>query len=349
MTAKEKKTETEKRIDERKRFKYIGFEVFPGKPKDLFRSDAEKAKYIEDIQQKRSKGQLLRDHSTLTEERVSTGERIVLAVVSLVILATLFFPWYAGYTEVVETPRQGPVAGVVTDIVPDTLVGDTTGLSQVPVTPPGTEETAQTQQSASAQESVDTTQQAAAAGEPADTAQQSAPPVGTEAASVAGRTTSEDGQQEMIHGLQARRKIHREFNRISALGTLFSIGSLGSYVFSSGVILIIVGVLFIVYMLLAIVLPFATLYGIYVVKGSSDEKALRLKKSLKLNWIPVILFIVAVILSFFGAGYGFANASEMYTSLGNEFGIAALMNSLSWGVFISLAAFILLAVKGIEI
>ena len=84
-------------------------------------------------------------------------------------------------------------------------------------------------------------------------------------------------------------------------------------------------------------------------KGTSDERALALKKSLKLNWIPVILFIVAAILSFFGAGYGFANASEMYTSLGNDFGIAALMNSLSWGVFVSLAAFILLAVKGIEI
>ncbi len=347
MTAKEKKTETEKRIDDRQRFKYIGFEVFPGKPKDLFRSDAEKAKYIEDIQQKRSKGQLLRDHSTLTEERVSTGERIVLTVVSLIILATLFFPWYVGYTEVVETPKVGPVAGVVTDVVPDTLVGDTTGLSQVPVTPPE-QEAAQTGQAASAQPPADTTQQAASTQESADTTQQAAPPAGAEAGTV-GRTTSEDGQQEMIHGLQARKKIHREFNRISALGTIFSIGSLGSYVFSSGVILIIVGVLFIVYMLLAIVLPFTTLYRIYFVKGTNDERALALKKSLKLNWIPVILFIVAAILSFFGAGYGFANASEMYTSLGNEFGIAALMNSLSWGVFVSLAAFILLAVKGIEI
>ncbi|MGD8921729.1 MAG: hypothetical protein PVH24_00645 [Candidatus Zixiibacteriota bacterium] len=348
MTAKEKKTETEKRIDERQRFRYIGFEVFPGKPKDLFRSDAEKAKYIEDIQQKRSEGQLLRDHSTLTEERVTTGERVVLAVVSLIILATLFFPWYVGYTEVVESPQQGPVAGVVTDVAPDTLVGDTTGLSQVPVTPPG-QETAGNEQAASAQPPADTTQQPAAAQESADTTQQSAPPAGTQAGSVGGRTTSEDGQQEMIHGLQARKKIHREYNRISALGTLFSIGSLGSYVFSSGVILIIVGVMFIVYMLLAIVLPFTMLYRIYFVKGTSDERALALKKSLKLNWIPVILFIVAVVLSFFGAGYGFANASEMYTSLGNDFGIAALMNSLSWGVFISLAAFILLAVKGIEI
>ena len=104
MTDKEKKTQTEKRIDENQRFRYIGFEVFPHKPKDLFKSDADRQKFVEAVKKKRQKGELLREECTLVEERVSMGEQIVLAVASVVILIALFLPWYSVYNEAPQKP-----------------------------------------------------------------------------------------------------------------------------------------------------------------------------------------------------------------------------------------------------
>ena len=58
MADKEKKSESQQvsgakggspagRVSDAQRFRYIGFEVFPGKPKDLFKSDAERQQYID--------------------------------------------------------------------------------------------------------------------------------------------------------------------------------------------------------------------------------------------------------------------------------------------------------------
>ena len=46
-TKTEKKNEIKRVISEDERFHYIGFEVFPGKPKDLFESEEEKKNIIE--------------------------------------------------------------------------------------------------------------------------------------------------------------------------------------------------------------------------------------------------------------------------------------------------------------
>ncbi len=83
-------------------------------------------------------------------------------------------------------------------------------------------------------------------------------------------------------------------------------------------------------------------------KGDADKQALALKKVLKYNWIPVILFSVAFILSFIGAEYGFDSVA-VFTSLGASYGPGVFMGTLSYGVVISLGAFILTALKGVEI
>ena len=48
MTDADKKSPQGNRIAEKQRYKYIGFEVFPGKPKDLFKNKAEQEKLEKD-------------------------------------------------------------------------------------------------------------------------------------------------------------------------------------------------------------------------------------------------------------------------------------------------------------
>ena len=75
-----KKKETARLINEKDRFRYIGFEVFPGKPKDLFKSDAEREKLIDIRRKKRESGDLIRDDCTLFDDRVSLVDRVVLTL-----------------------------------------------------------------------------------------------------------------------------------------------------------------------------------------------------------------------------------------------------------------------------
>ena len=61
-----------------------------------------------------------------------------------------------------------------------------------------------------------------------------------------------------------------------------------------------------------------------------------------------MLFAAAFVFSFIGADYSF-EAAAFYSSLGANYGIGVFLDSLSWGIFVSLCAFLLVAVKGIEI
>lgn len=305
-----------KPITDVQRFKYIGFEVFPGKAKDLFKSDAEREKFIGGVRQKREKGDTLRDGCTLLEERVSMTDRLVLTLASVIIFATLFIPWYSVYNEIVEetpVPVVNEQAAMPTDSALLAAGGDTT-LAAVPA------------DSSAAVAATDT----AAGGAPEK------------------EVASQSSAEEVITGYVAKRKVRKEYERVSGLGSFIGLGSIGSYVFSSGGILIITAIVFLIYALLCIGLPAYTMYGLYGLKGDPDQRALALKKMLRFNWVPVILFVLGVVLSFIGADYGF-NAQSMFTSLGGSYGPAVFLGSLSWGVLISLSAFILVAVKGVEI
>jgi hypothetical protein len=314
MADKDKQNKTVDRISEKERFRYIGFEVFPGKPKDLFRTDAEKKLYVDSIVEKRSKGDLLRHQCTLTEARVTMKEKIILTVTCALILFSLFIPWYSAYNEIIEkNVAEVPVEGAAPA---DSLMSDSMMTAE---TPGQTAETPAPAGQAAAQ---------------ADTA-----------ASFSQVATT---HEEIIHGMQAKKRIHKEYERLSGLGAILALGSVGSYIFSSGFILVITAVLFLFYTLLCIGLPLFNLYNIFGAKGKEDDKALNLKKYLRWNWIPVIVFVVAFILSFFGAGYA-PDAIGTFSSIGQSYGPAAFLDSLSWGVFITIGGFLLLAVKGVEI
>jgi hypothetical protein len=162
------------------------------------------------------------------------------------------------------------------------------------------------------------------------------------------RHAGERANEEILTGHAIRRSAKKEYSRLSGIGTFTSLGSVGSAVFSSGFIMIISGVLMIIYALLCIGLPLFNLYTLFGVKGSPDDKALALKKNLRFNWLPIIILFVVIVLSFVGADYGFDTESN-FTSIGNSYDVGVLLGTLSWGVFLSMTASLLVAVKGIEI
>ncbi len=307
-------------ISERDRYRYIGFEVFPGRIKDLFKSEAEKEKLVEKVVAKRAKGEIIREECQLMEARVGIGDRVILTVASAVILISLFLPWYSAYNEIVEDMSTRPV---------QETVADSLALSQAV--------TGDSALSPSDEAEVETAAGAEVAGDE-DTSGGSV--------AIAGGGSSE----EILHAgmTSSRARIHREYSRLSGVGAVLALGGVGSYVFASGFILVLTAIVFIAYTLLCIALPVYTLYGLYGTKGDADQRALALKKILRLNWVPLMLFIFALIISFVGAGYGFDPASA-YDSVGLGYGIGTFMNTLSWGLFVSLAAFVLIAAKGIEI
>ena len=334
MAAEEDKKVGGKPINDDQRFRYIGFEVFPGKPKDLFKSAAEKDKFVKVVVDKRDKGDLLREGCTLLEERVSFLDRLVMTVASVVIFLTLFIPWYAAYNEIVEETQVAVEEPVVSDSTMLAQAGDSLAMLAG-----AGDSLAMMADAGAVEEAVTETV-------PSEEIAQPVAPEGDQSDQVVSSRVS--SAEEVIHGYVAKKKIHKEYSRMSGLGSILALGSVGSLVFSSGGVLILTALLFLVYTLLCIGLPAYTLYGLYGLKGDADARALKLKKMVRFSWIPLIIFVAALVLSFFGAEYGF-NSSEYFTSLGSSYGPAAFLGAISWGVIVSLSASILVAVKGVEI
>ncbi|MEW6051416.1 MAG: hypothetical protein AB1644_10195 [Candidatus Zixiibacteriota bacterium] len=114
MANQDKQTPSGRQISQDERFHYIGFEVYPGKPKDLFRNDAEKTELVRKVEAKRAQGDLLRDECKLLEERVSGRERIVLSIAAALVFLSLFLPWYSAYKEIVEESAAPAATQAVT-------------------------------------------------------------------------------------------------------------------------------------------------------------------------------------------------------------------------------------------
>ena len=91
------------------RFNYIGFDVFPGKPGNIFKSDDERKTLIKKVMGKffRSDGEV-RDRCTLLEERVSGFEKGFLGFMAILMITAIFLPWFSGYYEIVTT-KEVPI------------------------------------------------------------------------------------------------------------------------------------------------------------------------------------------------------------------------------------------------
>ncbi len=276
MADQDKQTVGRPRISDDERFHFIGFDVFPGKPRDLFKSDSEKSAIVDAVKAKRDKGELIREECTLLIPRISKTERWVLTIACIAIILSLFAPWYSAYNEVVEQPAGSTTSGQVQEQKPASTEGE-----------------------------------------------------------------------EIITGVRVQKKTHRDYESLSGLGSLLAVGSAGGNMFSSGFVLMLTALIGIIFPLLCLALAVYTLMALYRTKGTPDEIAVRLKRQLRLNWLPVILFVFAFVISFFGADYGF-NAQTL-SSLGSSYGPGVFLGSLSWGILVALGAFLLMALKAVEI
>jgi preprotein translocase subunit SecG len=314
------------------RFKYIGFEVFPGKPGNIFKSDEERRSLIEKVMRRfsRSQGEV-RDRCTLMEERISGLEKILLTIAAVMLIISLFLPWFSGYYEIVTTrqvSREAETAAVAAGT--DETPADSAAMMAA-ADPAATAETAENALAEVATEG--TGEMAAAAGteQPADSG------------AVTG--TVEGGTERMMTVTE----VTHDNKSLSGIGAIAALGTYGSMVFSSGFILVISGILMIAFFLGCIIMAVLNLYVLYgVKKPSHDEYALYVKRMLRYNWIPVFIWLAVFVLSFIGAGYGF-NPEGMLKQVGDSYGVAAFIGLSSVGMYLSLGVLLVLALKGKEI
>jgi len=85
MTSKEK-------VDPR--FKYIGFDVHPGKAKSFWKSEEERKRYEKRIKEQKEGAQAERAFSFVHVEMVSAADKFFLTLGNLILIAGLFLPWF---------------------------------------------------------------------------------------------------------------------------------------------------------------------------------------------------------------------------------------------------------------
>ncbi|MCP4703587.1 MAG: hypothetical protein GY865_03175 [candidate division Zixibacteria bacterium] len=326
----------DKKNDLDERFRYVGFEVETGKIGEHFKSDAEKESWIKRVLAKREKdGSKLREETSFDKPRVAGYERIVLTITSVILIASLFLPWFSGYKEyeveaVVEAPA--PVEEVLTDSAGIALMTDSAGIElavdSAVVSAEVVEPELESEVLATTEADMDENGEAASTSEETE---------------IVAPELDEQGFAS-ISGQIKRKEYKKEYYSSSALG---SFGMLGM-VFSSGIVLKVTGALFIIYVLLCLGMAGMTLYTLYGVKGDDDTLALKLKDMMKYGWIPLGIWFGCFVLSVFGASYSF-DTTDMLKQLGDSYGIGTYLGLLGYGFYISLGCFIMNAVKGVEI
>lgn len=313
------------------RFNYIGFDVFPGKPGNIFESDDERKSLIKKVMDKfsRSDGEV-RDRCTLLEERISVFEKWFLGFLAVIMLVAIFLPWFSGYYEIVTT-SEVPVA-MVSEAPADSLAlveegssaealaGDTAEVSEAEPTEEAASDTVE--------------ERLAAVGDSAQAG---------DSAAVAGVLAGINGEAIKVT------ETSYDYRTKTGIGALFSLGSYGSMLFSSGFVLIITSILMILYFLCCVGLAGFNLYVLFGVKKSSaDEYALFLKEKLRYNWVPVYVWLAMFFLAFIGGSYGF-DSGNMLEQVGDIYGVSTFIGLSSYGIYLSLSAFLIMALKGKEI
>ncbi|MCH9030757.1 MAG: hypothetical protein IIB00_00650 [candidate division Zixibacteria bacterium] len=153
---------------------------------------------------------------------------------------------------------------------------------------------------------------------------------------------------QAVQGSATRIRIDKDYYSWSGAGALMNLGSTATAVFSSGIILMITGVLFIVYILLTFGLSGFIIYSVVTAKGDDDEIALKLKKVFRYCWAPFGIWLLMMALSMIGSDYGFDTAGGL-KQLGDSYGVMTFLGLVSTGFYISLAAFTMAATKSVEI
>lgn len=154
--------------------------------------------------------------------------------------------------------------------------------------------------------------------------------------------------EEPVPELAVRGIINDTYS-LTGIGAILSIGTFGSMIFANGIILTITGIILVLYLLLCVMLAAVNLYVLHGhKKAGTDDHSLYLKKMLRFNWIPVGMWLVMFLISFIGSPYGFDSAG-MLEQVGASYGIGTFIGLSSFGMYLTLAAFLVTALKGKEI
>jgi hypothetical protein len=76
------------------RFRYIGFEVHPGKAKSFWKSEAERKRYEDKIKEQKQGVQAERAFSLIHVKMVSGADKFFLTLGNLILVGGLFLPWF---------------------------------------------------------------------------------------------------------------------------------------------------------------------------------------------------------------------------------------------------------------
>jgi len=96
MVDQNQKNNVQEEVPEETRYKYIGFEIFPGKTKEFWQSEEERRKYLDEIKQKHTESALLeRDHSLVKMKVFTQMDKFILTITSLLMVVSLFLPWFS--------------------------------------------------------------------------------------------------------------------------------------------------------------------------------------------------------------------------------------------------------------
>jgi hypothetical protein len=86
----------EKKTNEEERFRYIGFDVYPEKPKKFWKDEAEEKKYLEEVK-KRKPGlsSMEREYSLVSASVFSGVDRMVMMISSVLLIIAFILPWFS--------------------------------------------------------------------------------------------------------------------------------------------------------------------------------------------------------------------------------------------------------------
>jgi hypothetical protein len=82
-------------VSEELRFRYIGFDVYPRKPKKFWKSEEEKRQHLEQARKSAGSAFAEREHSLVHSAVFSKVDRMVLTITSFLLTVSLFLPWFS--------------------------------------------------------------------------------------------------------------------------------------------------------------------------------------------------------------------------------------------------------------
>lgn len=96
------------KINNETRYRYIGFDVYPKKPKEFWKGEQERNNYLEEVK-KRGFGSALSEsgHSLVRAVVFTKVDRLVLTVTSLLLTVSFFLPWFSLRGEFFSTQILG--------------------------------------------------------------------------------------------------------------------------------------------------------------------------------------------------------------------------------------------------